>query len=124
MSQDPILEKELHKLVVKNDEFVKQDAALKKEYTTLLRKINSVVAVLKELDPEYFEQQRNHDTAEPRLISVGALQKVPKLEWYNRQITRVIQNTNGNENFELPNELIDSYKLYKDSPLLYKDILE
>ncbi|CCF60530.1 hypothetical protein KAFR_0K01760 [Kazachstania africana CBS 2517] len=122
MSSDSVrsaLEKEYQKLSLRNDELVKQDSTLRKEYTTLLRKASSLASVLKVMDSKLAEQC---EIEQPKLIGDRALKLVPGLQWYNDQINLVTQSfDNDNEEIEIPKELLDSYTLCKDTPLLYKD---
>lgn len=110
-------EAEYKKLLSRNDELTKQEATLRKEYTTLLRKISSLACVLSKIEPDM-------DTSvdEPRLISEAALKRAPALQWYNEQISLVQSLSQDGEDIPIPSELIDSYKLSKETPLLHRDI--
>lgn len=118
--QAPSLLKEFNKLTSRNEELAKQENTLRREYTTLFRKVSSLTATLRQIDNEI----KVLETVEtPELISSTALEAAPALEWYNKQI-ELIQNSPDDKDFELPLELLDSYKIYKDTPLLYKDAQE
>ncbi|KAG0668512.1 hypothetical protein C6P45_004608 [Maudiozyma exigua] len=118
--QAPSLLKEFNKLTSRNEELAKQENTLRREYTTLFRKVSSLTATLRQIDNEI----KVLETVEnPELISSTALEAAPALEWYNKQI-ELIQNSPDDKDFELPIELLDSYKIYKNTPLLYKDAQE
>ncbi|CAD1778769.1 similar to Saccharomyces cerevisiae YER092W IES5 Protein that associates with the INO80 chromatin remodeling complex under low-salt conditions [Maudiozyma barnettii] len=118
--QDSNLTREYNKLTSRNEELAKQDNTLRREYTTLFRKVSSLIATLRHMDDDlkYIET-----VDEPRLISEKSLEVAPALDWYNSQIS-IIQNVPDSEEFELPKELLDSYNIYKNTPLLYKDAQE
>lgn len=129
------LQKEYQKLISRNEELIKQDSTLRKEYTTMLRKASSLIGVIENLpnsgestgtdDIENsnvggYDDEKGND--KPKLISEEALKKIPELEWYNRQINLINDKFNGEEeDIALPEELLDTFKLYKDTALLYKD---
>lgn len=110
-------EGEYKKLLSRNEELSKQEATLKKEYTTLLRKISSLSSVLMQL-----EQEEKGETEKLRNISEDSLERVPDLKWYNKQISLVEEASRDQETFVIPEELSDSYKLYRDTPLLHRDV--
>lgn len=112
------MEAEYRKLLSRNDELTKQEATLKKEYTTLLRKISSLSCVLTHIESNF------QNVEEPKLISENSLKRVPALKWYNEQISliRSLTQMDGSTSMVIPDELVDSYKLYKDTPLLHTDI--
>ena len=80
MQSDTTQEKDLSKLTSKNDELTKQDASLRKEYTTLLRKMTSVISILSDLEPGFQDKYTNNDV--PTLISEETVNIAPKLQWY------------------------------------------
>lgn len=108
-------ETDYKKILSRNDELVKQETTLKKEYTTLLRKISSLCAVLDQLEGDTPED-------EPRLISERSLKRVPAFQWHNDQIDLLRSMSQEKQEITMPAELIDSYKLYKDTPLLHRDV--
>lgn len=121
------LKKEYDRQYLRNDELVKQDVVLYREYTTLLRKVSSLATVLGAMDPELKAVEAEE---KPRLISENALKLAPGLQWYNRQIELISSlleddADNGSDGetgkFHMPEELRDSYALYRDTPLLYTD---
>ncbi|SMN18259.1 similar to Saccharomyces cerevisiae YER092W IES5 Protein that associates with the INO80 chromatin remodeling complex under low-salt conditions [Maudiozyma saulgeensis] len=114
------LTREFNKLTSRNEELAKQDNTLRREYTTLFRKVSSLIATLRQMDDD-LKSMETED--EPRLISENTLEVAPALDWYNSQIS-IIQKVPDSEEFELPKELLDSYKIYKNTPLLYKDAQE
>ncbi|SCU95113.1 LAME_0F10770g1_1 [Lachancea meyersii CBS 8951] len=107
-----ISSKEQAKLLSRGEELTKQESSLKREYTTMLRKLASVTAVLQELedDPRVAE----------RVISEAALLKVPDLKPYSRLLDEL--DNKAPEDIEIPDFLQESYALYKSAPLLYKDL--
>ncbi|CAR26155.1 hypothetical protein ZYGR_0E01380 [Zygosaccharomyces rouxii] len=107
-------ETDYKKVLSRNDELVKQETTLKKEYTTLLRKISSICSVLDQLEGETAET--------PGLISNRSLKRVPGFQWHNDQINLLEKLSQENQEITIPTELIDSYKLYKDTPLLHRDV--
>ena len=112
--------KEFNKLTSRNEELAKQENTLRREYTTLFRKVSSLTTTLRQID----DKLKVLETVdEPALISNTTLEAAPALEWYNKQI-ELIQNYPDDKDFELPVELLDSYRIYKDTPLLYKDAQE
>ncbi|CCE63191.1 hypothetical protein TPHA_0E00970 [Tetrapisispora phaffii CBS 4417] len=190
-------EKQYQKLVSRHDELIKQDLTLRKEYTTLLRKCQSLfyylnndklyntriidkvnrsigftmpssryrknrsqqkktsdklskdendendsMAITKdeisskvsELNPlEYLNAITNKGVVDrnkmitnkilKRKITDGSIKKLPDLKWYNDQLELVFEQLDDNtEEFELPEEIQNSYELYKTTPLLYNDI--
>ncbi|QLL31690.1 hypothetical protein HG536_0B05550 [Torulaspora globosa] len=110
------VEAEYRKLLSRNDELTKQEATLKKEYTTLLRKISSLARVLSKMEPDM-----GCSSDEPRLISEAALVRAPRLRWYNEQISLVESLSRENQEIPIPDELMESYRLSKDTPLLHRD---
>lgn len=118
--QAPSLLKEFNKLTSRNEELAKQENTLRREYTTLFRKVSSITATLRQMDAKLKVLET---VEEPTLISDTTLEAAPALEWYNKQI-ELIQNYPDDKDFELPVELLDSYRIYKDTPLLYKDAQE
>lgn len=110
------VETEYRKLVSRNDELTKQEATLKKEYTTLLRKISSLACVLGRVEPDL-----KNVPDEPRLISEAALARAPGLRWYNEQISLVQALAREGRDVPIPEELVESYRLSKDTPLLHRD---
>lgn len=110
------VEAEYRKLLSRNDELTKQEATLKKEYTTLLRKISSLACVLSKMEPE----MRNLPD-KPKLISEAALARAPGLRWYNEQISLVESLSREGQEIPIPDELMESYRLSKDTPLLHRD---
>lgn len=118
-SKDPesVIDKEIRKISARNDELIKQDGTLKREYTTLLRKVSSVITVLNSIDAN----SGSTDTEVPRLISQATVEKVPELKWYNDQISLITKKLENKEDIEIPEELIDAFTLYKETPLLYND---
>ncbi|CAI4061289.1 hypothetical protein SUVZ_05G1730 [Saccharomyces uvarum] len=111
------IDKDIRKISSRNDELIKQDATLKREYTTLLRKVSSVITVLNSVDAE----GGGASTEIPRLISETTVKKVPELKWYNEQISLLTAKLENNEDTDVPEELMDAYSLYKETPLLYND---
>ncbi|CAI1956643.1 hypothetical protein SEUBUCD646_0E01800 [Saccharomyces eubayanus] len=111
------IDKDIRKISSRNDELIKQDATLKREYTTLLRKVSSVITVLNSIDTE----GGVGSTEIPRLISETTVKKVPELKWYNEQISLLTAKLENNEDTDVPEELMDAYTLYKETPLLYND---
>ncbi|KAM3164437.1 Ino eighty subunit 5 [Lachancea thermotolerans] len=111
-SKIPVPSKEYAKQLSRREELTKQESSLKREYTTMLRKMASVMAVLQELD--------DGQEASQQTISESALLKVPELKQYS-QLLHDIDNK-ALEDIEIPEVLKDSYALYKQSPLLYKDL--
>lgn len=111
------IDKDIRKISSRNDELIKQDATLKREYTTLLRKVSSVITVLNSVDTEGGVVS----TEIPRLISETTVKKVPELKWYNEQISLLTAKLEDNEDTDVPEELVDAYTLYKETPLLYND---
>lgn len=87
-SKDPEshIDKDIRKISSRNDELVKQDATLKREYTTLLRKVSSVITVLNSVDADV-AGTASSNTEAPCLISEATVEKVPELRWYNEQIS-------------------------------------
>ena len=116
------LKKEYDRQYLRNDELVKQDVVLYREYTTLLRKVSSLATVLGAMDPELKAVVAEE---KPRLISENALKLAPGLQWYNRQIEIISSLLEDGDSetgrFHMPEELKDSYALYRDTPLLYTD---
>ncbi|QLQ79204.1 hypothetical protein HG537_0B05510 [Torulaspora globosa] len=110
------VEAEYRKLVSRNDELTKQEATLKKEYTTLLRKISSLACVLSKMEPDL-----NNLPDEPRFISEAALARAPGLRWYNEQISLIESLSRENREISIPDELMESYRLSKETPLLHRD---
>ncbi|CAI4060465.1 hypothetical protein SKDZ_05G1720 [Saccharomyces kudriavzevii ZP591] len=121
-SKDPEshIDKDIRKISSRNDELVKQDATLKREYTTLLRKVSSVIAVLNSVDADV-AGTASSNTEAPFLISEATVEKVPELRWYNEQISLTTSKLENKEDIEIPEELVDAYTLYKETPLLYND---
>lgn len=119
-SKDPgsVIDKEIRKISARNDELIKQDGTLKREYTTLLRKVSSVITVLNSIDDA---DTGSAETELPRLISQATVEKVPELKWYNDQISLITEKLEDDEDIEVPEELMDAYTLYKETPLLYND---
>lgn len=111
------LSKELNKLRSRNEELTKQDATLRREYTTLFRKISSLTAALRQMDPEL---QRLEDSEKVPMISDDTLRVAAALDWYNRQFALIEEA----EEFEIPQELEDAYRMYRNTPLLYRDSLD
>lgn len=109
------MEGEFKKLLSRNDELSKQEATLKKEYSTLLRKISSLACVLGKTEAEV-------ETDEPRLISEAAVARAPGLQWYNEQISLIQSLSQEDGNVPIPPELAESYKLSRDTPLLHRDL--
>ncbi|CDH11300.1 related to Ino eighty subunit 5 [Zygosaccharomyces bailii ISA1307] len=107
-------EADYRKLLSRNDELTKQEATLKKEYTTLLRKISSLCSVLDHLESDIPD--------EPGTLSEKALKRVPGLQWHNDQVNLLQAVAQQKAEITMPVELIDSYKLYKGTPLLHRDI--
>lgn len=107
-------EADYRKLLSRNDELTKQEATLKKEYTTLLRKISSLCSVLDHLESDIPD--------EPGTLSEKALKRVPGLQWHNDQVNLLQAIAQQKAEITIPVELIDSYKLYKGTPLLHRDI--
>ncbi|GAV52134.1 hypothetical protein ZYGR_0AG01250 [Zygosaccharomyces rouxii] len=107
-------ETDYKKILSRNDELVKQETTLKKEYTTLLRKISSICSVLDHLEGEIPET--------PGLVSGRSLKRVPAFQWHNDQVNLLEKLSKENQEITIPAELIDSYKLYKDTPLLHRDV--
>ncbi|EJS43986.1 ies5p [Saccharomyces arboricola H-6] len=118
-SKDPesYIDKDIRKISSRNDELIKQDATLKREYTTLLRKVSSVITVLNSVDGD----AGCGDAEVPRLISESTVEKVPELKWYNKQISLITTTLENEEDIEVPEELVDAYTLYKETSLLYND---
>lgn len=116
-SKDPesVIDKEIRKISARNDELIKQDGTLKREYTTLLRKVSSVITVLNSIDDA---DTGSAETELPRLISQATVEKVPELKWYNDQISLITEKLEDDEDIEVPEELMDAYTLYKETPLL------
>ena len=109
------MEGEFKKLLSRNDELSKQEATLKKEYSTLLRKISSLACVLGKTEAEV-------ETDEPRLISEAAVARAPALQWYNEQISLIQSLSQEDGNVPIPPELAESYKLSRETPLLHRDL--
>lgn len=110
------VETEYRKLVSRNDELAKQEATLKKEYTTLLRKISSLARVLEKMEPGMRDLPD-----EPRLISEKAVARAPGLGWYNEQISLLQSLASQDAEIPIPEELMECYKLSRDTPLLHRD---
>ncbi|CAI4416149.1 BGP_1a_G0014860.mRNA.1.CDS.1 [Saccharomyces cerevisiae] len=119
-NKDPesVIDKEIRKISARNDELIKQDGTLKREYTTLLRKVSSVITVLNSIDDA---DTGSAETELPRLISQATVEKAPELKWYNDQISLITEKLEDDEDIEVPEELMDAYTLYKETPLLYND---
>lgn len=111
------LSKELNKLRSRNEELTKQDATLRREYTTLFRKISSLTTALRQMDKGL---QELADSDKIPTISDDTLRIAPALDWYNRQIALIEEA----EDFEIPQELEDAYRMYKNTPLLYRDAVD
>ena len=75
-SKAPVPSKEYSKQLSRRDELTKQESSLKREYTTMLRKMASVMTVLQELE----EIPKASDAT----ISEEALEKIPDLKQYSR----------------------------------------
>ncbi|CAI4038565.1 hypothetical protein SMKI_05G1770 [Saccharomyces mikatae IFO 1815] len=120
-SKDPesLIDKDIRKISARNDELIKQDGTLKREYTTLLRKVSSVITVLNSIDGHADTSLTGSEA--PRLISEATVEKVPELKWYNNQISLITEKLEGMEDVGIPDELVDAYTLYKETPLLYND---
>lgn len=114
------MEGEFKKLLSRNDELTKQETTLKKEYSTLLRKISSLACVLEKVEPRV-EAITAEEQA--RLISEKAVARAPALQWYNEQIALVQSLSEQGEDLPIPAELAESYKLSRDTPLLHRDLL-
>ncbi|QLG70859.1 hypothetical protein HG535_0A08040 [Zygotorulaspora mrakii] len=112
-------EGEFRKLSSRNEELAKQEATLKKEYTTLLRKISSLSTVVMQLE----ERQHASDETVDHVSVIGqeTLERVPDLKWYNEQIAIIEEVAKDSATFVVPDELTESYKLYRDTPLLHRD---
>ncbi|SCU83806.1 LAFA_0D05930g1_1 [Lachancea sp. 'fantastica'] len=104
--------KEHAKLLSRREELAKQEVSLKREYTTMLRKLASITAVLQNLEED--------TDASKRVISETVLSKVPDLKPYSILLEEV--NNKAPQDIEIPDFLQDSYALYKNAPLLYKDL--
>ncbi|CEP60274.1 Ies5p LALA0_S01e06964g [Lachancea lanzarotensis] len=104
--------KEHAKLLSRSEELTKQEVSLKREYTTLLRKLASITTVLQNLEDD-------PDTAD-RVISETALSKVPDLKPYSILLEEL--DSKSPQDIEIPEFLQESYALYKNAPLLYKDM--
>lgn len=112
------LESEHRKLLNRKEELLKQEVSLKKDYTTLLRKIASVCQVLEALedvdgDGSVFEYR------------VPVYEKFKEWEsiWPLLKQVEEMEATELSE-VEVPENLRDSYELFKRTPLLYKDTTE
>lgn len=112
VSQDDKLEKEHGKLLSRKEELTKQETSLRREYATLLRKIASLHTVLKNLE--------DIDDVSSRTLSPEALEKVPQLKRYMDLVQELDAEDTGA--IQIPDYLLESYNLYKCSPLLYKDV--
>lgn len=113
------MEAEYKKALSRNDELTKQEATLRKEYSTLLRKISSLSCVL-----EKAESRSVADAGEggPILISETAVARAPALQWYNEQISLIESLSREEGDLPLPPELAESYRLSRDTPLLHRDL--
>lgn len=113
------LEKELRKLIARNDDMNKQEHTSRKEFATFFRKKSSIISLLQSIDPESAHQPEIVDN-EPRKVSEKTLEKVPSLKWYNDQIDLVLKASKDGT-LEIPDDLRESYKMYRELPLLPKD---
>ena len=113
-------EKQASKLQSRHEELLKQEANLKKEYTTLLRKFSSVNTALN--NQQLFTTTSATLCQGNLLIQKDSLDRIPDLQWYNDQIHSIVQKLDSPEEFIIPDEIKESYDLYKDTPLLYNDI--
>ncbi|SCU89118.1 LAMI_0D12464g1_1 [Lachancea mirantina] len=102
--------REYAKLLSRRDELLKQETSLKREYTTLLRKMASVMAVLQTID---------NDNISSVSISEESVTKVPGLAEYAELIAEI--DATDFSDVEIPDFLQDSYQLFKNAALLYKD---
>ncbi|SCV01302.1 LANO_0F11100g1_1 [Lachancea nothofagi CBS 11611] len=104
--------KEYAKIYSRREELIKQESSLKREYTTMLRKLASVTTVLQELE--------NDPRVSERVISEASILKIPDLKQYLSLIEEL--DNKAPEDIEIPEFLQESYTLYKNAPLLYKDL--
>lgn len=113
------LEKELRKLVTRNDDMSKQEHTTRREFATFFRKKSSVMSMLESVDPGCVAQ---HEIMEnrPRKISEKTLERVPALQWYNDQIELVL-SASKEGTLAIPEDLAESYAMYRELPLLPKD---
>ncbi|AMD22645.1 HHL125Cp [Eremothecium sinecaudum] len=104
-------EQEYNKLVSRRDELQKQEITLRREFTILLRKIASITAVLDTLEDEHNWETKN--------LLDRTITKVPEL----RAIAESLEALDElpPEQVEIPEKLMHSYELFKNTPLLYKD---
>ncbi|SCV99754.1 LAFE_0B01772g1_1 [Lachancea fermentati] len=108
---DTKLSKEYTKLLSRREELSKQETSLKREYTTLLRKMVSLMTVLQELE--------DVDALADQSFSPVLLSKIPELEEYQHMLLQL--DGMDSERIEIPDNLAESYSLYRNSSMLYKD---
>lgn len=115
------LERELKRHHTRYDDLVKQDVTLKREYTMLLRKTSSLLAVLEKWDAS---SKAVAESNAPKNISDHALERAPALKWYNAQIARIAEIQDVNDIADLPDEINDLYEDFVSTPLLYNDSMK
>ncbi|KAL3232861.1 Ino eighty subunit 5 [Nakaseomyces bracarensis] len=113
------LEKELRKLVARNDDMTKQELTTRKEFATFFRKKSSIIALLESIDPDCATMQEITEN-EPRKVSEKVLERVPKLQWYNDQIDLLLKASKEGR-LEIPEDLNESYNMYRELALLPQD---
>lgn len=105
------LDQEYTKLVSRRDELQKQEVTLRREFTTLVRKIASITAVLETIEsPQVIERN---------LPSDEVLQKAPGLQPLIEMLVTLDETPLAE--IEIPEKLMHSYELFRNTPLLYKD---
>ncbi|AET39716.1 Ies5p Ecym_4696 [Eremothecium cymbalariae DBVPG len=111
VKEDMTLEQEYNKLVSRRDELQKQEITLRREFTTLLRKIASITAVLETLE--------DREILERKLPSKETIAKVPELQYLVDSLQSLDELLL--EQVQIPEKLMHSYELFRNTPLLYKD---
>lgn len=115
MTQESKFKKEYSKLLSRRDELVKQELTLKREYTTLLRKISSIVEVLSNLG-------NKNGMEETKFPSGDLIGRMPDLEKLDDDLR--LLDSKPTDSISIPAELEDSYLLFKNTCLLYKDLAD
>lgn len=110
-------EKERRKMLYRKDELSKQENALLKEYTTILRKMVSISSVLGQLETDQLDKDTDLDQL---LISDDIIKRASDLQWYNEKIIEVY-NSSSIDDIQLSEELEVSWKMFKDVPLTYHE---
>ncbi|SCU97837.1 LADA_0H08658g1_1 [Lachancea dasiensis] len=111
-SKAPASTKEYEKLLSRREELIKQESSLKREYTTMLRKLASVITIVQDIG--------NETEASELSISETAMSKAPVLVAYAKRLEE-LENQDIHD-VEVPDFLQESYTLYKNSSLMYKDL--